>query len=109
MSCYAHAPNRDTIVLHGEDGRIFAVLGGQPRGGDWSRVVASMAEAIEAKRSQLSIALADLIHRRGAFAAVLKGIIHGNGTTVSSVLVNAYQMLISRSTRSTQASRLTQR
>ncbi|KAF7973300.1 hypothetical protein HWV62_15617 [Athelia sp. TMB] len=87
---------QETIVLHGEDGRIFAILGGQPRGRDWAKVVATMAEAIEAKRSQLSTSQGDDVHRRSTFTAILKGIIHGNGTTLigeysfASYILNTY-------------------
>ncbi|KDR65549.1 hypothetical protein GALMADRAFT_32693, partial [Galerina marginata CBS 339.88] len=68
--------------------RVISVLAGRPEDDDWDRMELLGREAIESRRSRLSIHKNDRTHRRGAFPAVRCGVSHGQGPTCPHNLGN---------------------
>ncbi|KAH9849136.1 hypothetical protein C2E23DRAFT_738068 [Lenzites betulinus] len=75
-----HALSFSTTVslLDGED-RVFAVLVGQPRAGDWSTAVEEARAALNHARGELAATRKTAEHRRGCFTALSSGISFGGG------------------------------
>ncbi|KAI0665779.1 hypothetical protein C8Q78DRAFT_1072795 [Trametes maxima] len=77
-------------VLDGQ-GRVIAVLAGQPEDPSWSKVIEQANAAMRTARSKCTIDAAHHVHRRGVFATLARGFSFGGGRKVPGPIVNSPQ------------------
>lgn len=68
---------------------MIAVLIGRPNDANWDQIHASAAEALESARASCSFPPEDAVHRRGAYAAIARGISYGGGQLRPGNLANS--------------------
>ncbi|KAH9885130.1 hypothetical protein C8Q73DRAFT_652558 [Cubamyces lactineus] len=71
-------PRQPRPILDRQD-RVFAVLGGRPRGDNWSTVNPSMQRIFQECKTAYSANSQQTNHRRGDFTAINVGISYGGG------------------------------
>lgn len=80
--------NRTSTPIVDNDGRVIAVLVGQPDDPDWHNVASAAYDALTDAASRLKFSSKIKNHRRGRFPALNYGISHGGGTEVCTFLSN---------------------
>lgn len=76
---------REAVPITDKDGRVIAVLAGQPDDPGWDEVHQSAADSLDACRGKMKQGT----HRRGRYPMLSSGISFGGGQTVRSSSVNA--------------------
>jgi len=79
---------RVSIPLVDAEGRIFAVLAGQPVDENWPEVQQQGADCLEEARLQCNVSSYGFKHRRGAFPTLRCGVSYGGGQTKPQNLCN---------------------
>ncbi|PBK63847.1 hypothetical protein ARMSODRAFT_893855, partial [Armillaria solidipes] len=80
---FTHYPwtGSDPVPVTDRDGRVIAVMAGQPDDPNWDHVQEEAAERMETSRKECKFSPDQRAHRRGQFAALSYGISYGGGQT----------------------------